>query len=390
MGNSPLDAGKQIAALVRGNTAFAFDLYKQLRERSGNLFFSPHSISTALAMTYAGARTDTEAEMAQALHFDGGQDATHPAFAALEARLNAIQAKGGVRLETANSLWPQTGHPLLPEYLALVKANYGVLITPLDFGEEEAARRTINDWAADKTAQKIQNLIPSGALNASTRLVLANAIYFKGDWAVQFDGELTADQPFYVTPDASVVVPMMFQTLDAGYAETPEAQIIELPYVGEEISFLALLPRDGLSELEAALTAETLAGWTQRLYPQEVEVYMPRFRLVQSFGLNGALMALGIRAAFGAGADFSGMDGRKHGLYVGAVLHKAFVEVNEEGTEAAAATAVLTLEGAPPPQPVFRADHPFLFLIRERATGAILFMGRVADPSQSAPKAPDA
>jgi len=369
-----------VEIVVQGNTEFALALYQKLRTEEGNLFCSPYSISTALAMTYAGARGNTEAQMAQALHFLLDQEQLHPAFALLEAKLSDIGRKGHVQLRVANALWPQKGYALLEEFLALTKQYYGVLITTVDYGDEETTRRTINAWVEEKTENKIQNLIPPGMLDISTFLVLVNAIYFKGNWASQFDQRLTHDAPFRVTPDEQVQVPMMTQKHEFRYGEDDGLQILELPYAGDDLSMVVLLPReiDGLTELEERLTVENLGRWTKNLRQREVQVLLPRFEITFPFRLDDTLKSMGMVDAFG-NADFSGMDGTKS-LFIGAVLHKAFVVVNEEGTEAAAATAVIMAMGLSSLPPVFRADHPFVFLIRENSTGSILFLGRVVRP----------
>lgn len=374
--------------VVAGNTGFAVDLFDKLRMREGNLFFSPYSISTALAMTCGGARGETEKQMAQTLHFNLPADELPPAFAALGAELNVVQQKGQVQLTTANSLWPQKGYAMLPAYLALCQKYYGTAITPVDYsGHTEAARKTINDWVEAKTNRKIVELLKPGMVASSTRLVLVNAIYFKGNWASQFESRLTANEPFHVTSEKSVAVPLMRQTYDYRYAEFPDLQILELPYAGDDLSMLVLLPRkvDGLGNLEAELTVQNLTSWTLNLPSQKVVVFLPKFKATSEFLLKGTLAELGMSDAFSRQADFSGMDGRKD-FFIGDVIHKAFVEVNEEGTEAAAATAVGMFGSAAPthskPVPVFRADHPFLFLIRDNRNGSILFLGRVTDPTE--------
>jgi len=372
-----------VTTVSAGNTTFALDLYQQLRSQEGNLFFSPYSISTALAMTYAGARGETEAQMAQALHFELSQDTLHPAFAALQGQLDAVQAGGDVQLNVANALWPHVDYPFLDAYLDLVKVYYGVSLTTLDYGDPEPARQQINAWAEEQTCGKIKDLIPTGILNRLTRLVLTNAIYFKGNWASQFDEAWTDTAPFTVQPGQQVAVPLMMQKLTCGYGEFPQLQVLELPYVGEALSMLVLLPRqvDGLASLEAQLTPGALAQWTARLRQSEVLVYLPRFKVEAAFRLDDALKSLGMVDAFDMElANFAGMDGTDM-LSISAVLHKAFVEVNEEGTEAAAATAVLMTFGVPLPAPVFQVDHPFLFLIRENSSGSVLFLGRVVDPT---------
>ncbi len=369
------------AIAARGNAAFAVDLYRVLAAERGNLCCSPYSISTALAMTYAGARGETARQMAQALHLTLDPARLHPAFAELEAGLRASQDKGDVLMQIANKLWPQVGYPFLETFLALTESYYGVTITPLDYRDPEAARLTINAWVEEKTHGKIVDLIRPGLLSPITTLVLVNAIYFKGNWAHQFDPQRTAPAPFWKTSSDSVEVPMMNQAADFRYGETAGCQILELPYVGENLAMTLLLPQepDGLAALEAVLTVETLERWTKELWETRVEVHLPRFKVTGAFELKQALMALGMVDAFG-GADFSGMDGTLS-LFISAVVHQAFVEVNEEGAEAAAATAVIMARGMPMPPPVFRADHPFLFLLRDRRTGGILFIGRVADPA---------
>ncbi|MGO8765105.1 MAG: serpin family protein [Limisphaerales bacterium] len=397
------DASSPGSEVVVGNTGFAVDLYGQLRTQAGNLCFSPYSISTALAMTSGGARGETAEQMARTLHFDLPPAELHPAFAALEAGLNAVQQKGQVQLATANSLWPQKDFPFRPDYLASCQKYYGTSITPVDYRKNaEAARKTINDWVESKTSRKIVELLKPGMVGGGTRLVLVNAIYFKGKWAGQFDSKLTSEQPFHLSPEKQVAGPLMRQTGDFKYAEFPDLestnmramlssvshlQVLELPYAGDDLSMIVLLPReaDGLDHLEKELTAQNLASWTTSLRSQKVQVFLPKFKMTSEFRLAETLKALGMPDAFTSQADFSGMDGRKN-LFFSDVIHKAFVEVNEEGTEAAAATAVVMFGGAAPsnqpPIPIFRADHPFLFLIRDNHDGSILFLGRVADPTQ--------
>ncbi len=374
------------AAVVKGNTAFALELYARLRERDGNLFLSPYSVSTALAMTYAGARGDTAAQMADVLHFDLKGEALHRAFGQLVERLNEQGEKGGYQLSVANALWGQKGYGFLKEFLDLTEAHYGAGLHEVDFEKGlEAARQTINAWVEEETQDKIKELIPKGALDVLTRLVLTNAIYFKGDWASPFEEEETKDEPFTLLDGQKLDVPMMHQTEKFGYAEDEGLQVLELPYVGKELSMVVLLPKsaDGLADLEKSLTAENLEKWLAGLRRRNVVVALPRFKVTCGFALGKALKSMGMTDAFSpAAADFSGMNGGKEPLWIGAVIHKAFVEVNEEGTEAAAATAVMMVGGMarPEPTPVFRADHPFLFLIRDTRTGSILFLGRVANP----------
>lgn len=368
--------------VVEGNTTLALDLYQKLKAEKGNLFFSPYSISTALAMTHAGARGKTEKEMAQALHFTLNQERLHPAFASTERMLKAIQQKSGLQLNVANALWPHKDYLFLESFLTLMKEYYGVSITSVDYGEAEAVRKMINAWVEEKTNDKIKELLQKGVLMDLTRLVLVNAIYFKGDWANYFDKDLTSEAPFWLASGESIKTPMMTQAEPFRYGENDCLQILELPYVGDDLSMILLLPReiDGLAELEKSLTVENLENWTGRLSQTKVEVFLPKFKLSSQFSLKKALQTMGMLDAFDMDrADFSGMDGYKE-LYISAVIHKAFVEVNEEGTEAATSTGiVINLRSIPPTPSTFRADHPFIFLIRDNQTGSILFLGRVAN-----------
>jgi len=371
--------------LVRGDNAFALDLYGKLREQEGNLFFSPYSISTALGMTYAGARGNTEAQMAKVLHFDLPQEKLHPAFKSLLEGLGARRKEGGYELSVANALWGQKGYPWLKEFLDVTRGNYGAGLREVDFaGDTEGARKTINDWVEKQTREKIKELLLKGDVGRETALVLTNAIYFKGDWASQFKKDRTRPGPFSLSDGTKVEVPMMRQTEEFGYMETEDLQALELPYVKGHLAMIVLLPRkvDGLPALEGSLTVEKLEGWLGLLHKEEeVSVILPKFKMTSRFELNEVLKALGMTDAFD-GADFSGMDGVRD-LFISKVIHKAFVDVNEEGTEAAAATAV-AVDRAVARMAEFHADHPFLFLIRDNASGSILFMGRVADPTGAA------
>lgn len=378
--------GWQSRVAVRGNTVFALNLYQQLNQEDGNLFFSPYSISTALSMTYGGARGETARQMAEALHFSLVQKQLHPAFASVQAELNAIQKKGQVKLAVANSIFPHRSYTFRDDYLDLVQKNYGTEIVPVDYVKEpEVARQTINRWVENKTNDKIQDLIPEGVLNELTRMVLANAIYFKGNWSNQFDKKFTRSQPFKVAAGKSVPTPMMFQRRLYPFFVDQEngLQVLELPYEGDEVSMVLLLPSkpDGLVQLEKKLTVKNLKKWLVELRPVEVEATIPKFKMTAEFSLAEPMKSLGMRDAFVAGkADFSGLDGSRD-LSISAILHKAFVDVNEEGSEAAAATAVVIRTRSARRYPRFRADHPFIFLIRDKVTGSILFMGRYAKPT---------
>jgi serpin B len=379
-------SSKRVQQLIHGNNTFAFELYALLQEQSGNLFFSPYSISSALAMTYAGARGNTALEMQQVLHFSLGEEETHPAFSELNRALRKLQKKGALQLLIANSLWPQKEYPLLLDYRRLTQDYYGISITPVDYiNTTEAARQTINQWVEDQTQARIKELIQPGHLTPSTRLALVNAIYFKGIWEHPFNSKYTAEAVFHVTPQQTTTVFMMTQTRSFRYAEEEDLQMMELPYAGGALSMLVILPKgnDALDKVEAKLTPDHLERWRQHLSEQEVCIRLPKFRITWgAYALNKSLESLGMTNAFSTAADFSGMSSQTPGLFIGMVLHKAFIAVNEEGTKAAAATAVTMLEKSlPRPIPVFNADHPFIFLIEDHRTGSILFLGRVDDPT---------
>ncbi len=374
-----------VAEAVKGNNAFALDLYAKLRGKEGNLVFSPYSISTALAMTYAGARGGTAKQMEETLHFTLGQEKLRPAMADLVEGLNERGGEGAYEMVVANRLWGQTGYTFLPEFLALSSTYYGAGLEQLDFaGATGAARRTINAWVEEQTRDKIKELLKPPDLTPLTRLVLTNAIYFKGNWMTQFKKSATHDKPFKLTAAESVNVPMMYREHKFPLGRGDGCQVLEMPYVGEDLAMVVILPDEtgGLAEIESSLSAKSLGQWLSGLRKSEVQVYLPRFKVEFGVSLKEKLKAMGMPLAFDATrADFSGMTDNPEGLYIGAVIHKAFVDVNEEGTEAAAATAVVMEgKGMPEPSPVFRADHPFLFLIRDRRTGSILFIGRVMDP----------
>ncbi len=372
--------------VVEGNNKFALELYAKLRVKEGNLFFSPYSISTALAMTWAGAWAETEKQMALVLHFTLPQEYLHQTFWRLQTQLNAPDRRRGYELTVANALWGQKGYGFLKEFLELIKTNYGGGLGEVDFvTAAESARKTINGWVEKETKNKIKNLIGPGVLDSMTRLVLTNAIYFKGNWARQFKEDKTKEAPFTLSGGEKVDAAMMNQTTEFNYMETEDFQGLELPYVDNELSMIILLPKEngGLVGLEQMLTPENLSQWLARLSRRKVIVSIPKFKMTSQFGLAGVLASMGMRDAFSERADFSGMNGKRD-LFISAVIHKAYVDVNEEGTEAAAATGVvvgLTSVG-PREIPVFRADHPFLFLIRDNHSGSILFIGRVMNPKE--------
>lgn len=367
-------------SIVEGNTAFALDLYGKLRSEPGNLFMSPVSISTALSMTWAGARGDTAKQMAKVLHFDLPEAKQHEGQAALLARLSSPQ------LAIANRIWSQNGMPLEAPFAKLTNDQYGAGVELLDFvGKPDPSRLTINQWVKTKTNGKIVDLLAPGVITGLTRMVLTNAIYFKGSWATAFPKGNTKNLAF-ATSTGAKQVPTMQNVLHARHTTTADAQVLELPYKSSELSMVIVLPKakDGIGKLEGSLTPKSLDGMLKSLTPTKVDVALPRFSTTKSFELSSTLSSMGMPLAFTeGGADFTGIT-KKGGLHISKVIHKAFVDVNEEGTEAAAATAVvIATEGAmieTPPVP-FRADHPFVFFIRDNKTGTILFMGRIADPA---------
>jgi serpin B len=389
----PRDTAPQVSApdlntLVEGNSTFAFDLYQELKSEEGNLFYSPYSISLALAMTYAGARSETETQMADALDFILSQDKLHPAFnalsLALDSRGQGAQGKNseGFRLNIVNAIWGQKDYNFLTDFLDVLAVNYGAGLRVLEFmGAPEESRVTINDWVADQTEGRIEDQIPPGLINSLTRLVLTNAIYFNAAWLNPFDEDITRDGDFYRLDGSPVKVPMMSQQEHLGYAEGDGYLAVELPYDSEELSMVILLPDSGQFEsFENSLSAEQVAAIIESLDYREVALTMPKFEFDSEFSLSAALSALGMPVAFTTGADFSGMTGNQE-LYIADVVHKAFVSVDEAGTEAAAATAVVMELTAMPDVVEVSVDRPFIFFIRDIETGTILFVGRTLNPS---------
>jgi serpin B len=390
--SAPAASAIEIAGLVGGNTAFALDLYQGLRtEGDGNLIYSPYSLSLALGMAYAGARGETERQMAGTLHFSLPQEQLHPAFNTLAGELDSRgESTGstegqGFRLNIANALWGQEDFPFRPEFLDLVAANYGAEMRRLDFAREEKARRAINDWISRQTEGRIEELVPPGALDASTRLALTNAVYFKAAWASPFEPRQTQRGVFHLLDGSSGTVPRMRQTGPFSYAEGPDYQAVQLPYEGHEVAMVILLPAPGQFEaFERSLDAGRLEAMLEGLAERQVALTLPRFEFESGFELGAVLVAMGMPLAFTRQADFSGMaPGRD--LFLGDVIHGATIAVDEAGTEATGAMAVVLCTGEPVQVEVVAVtvDRPFLFLIRDLQTGAILFLGRVVDPRGS-------
>jgi serpin B len=374
---------------VDSNTAFALNLYAQVSPSQGNLFLSPYSISTCLAMTYAGAGGDTEQQMAQVLGFGADQAQLSSIFDELQRELETLPEQGAIELNIANALWTQSGYPFLPAFLETARAEYQAGINQADFATQAtAATAEINNWVAQKTQYKIQNILSPGTLDALTRLVLANAIYFKGLWTLPFAPTNTSTQPFHVSSTNQVNVALMHQPLELiNYLDAGQFEAVELPYGSNQVSMLILLPRDvdGLPQLEQQLSPDFLSVVLAGMQQFNVEIFLPRFTLESSFSLNDALTEMGMPDAFRPDvADFSGIDGAKD-LYITHVLHKAWAAVDEQGTEAAAATVVSVGTTAVFRTPVFRADHPFIFFIRDTQSGSLLFIGRLSEPGQAAP-----
>ncbi|QTA90140.1 Serpin domain-containing protein [Desulfonema magnum] len=404
---SPDVSADDLRDLVAGNTEFALALYQKLSENEGNLFYSPYSISQALAMTYSGAKNETEQQMKDTLHFLS-QDRLHPAFNALDLELSTRghgaegQDGEGFRLNIANSIWGQTSYPFLSSFVDVLAENYGAGLNLLDFAKSpNDSRIAINEWVSDQTEEKIKDLIPPGAISSFTRLVLTNAIYFNAAWKFPFEEEATQNDTFYLADGTEMSVPMMSQTKPFGYAKGEGYEAVELLYDGDELSMVILLPdapdtsgdsvttsvtsfgslfrrssRD-FGTFESSLTAEQLSTITESLELKNMQLKMPKFKYESdSVSLSETLAQMGMPIAFGDGADFSGMDGTRN-LFISDVIHKAFVSVDEAGTEAAAATAVIMDESVPPEPIEVTINRPFIFLIRDIETKAILFIGRM-------------
>ena len=387
---SPTASQSDVAAVTAGNSAFAFQLYQQLKSKDGNLFYSPHSISMALAMTYAGAKTQTEQQMADTLHFTLPQDRLHPAFNSLDIALSqrGQGAEGkdgkGFRLNVVNAIWGQKDYSFQPAYLDILAHNYGAGLRILDFiTKTEDSRITINDWVSNQTEGRIKDLVPQGAINDLTRLVLTNAIYFNASWLHQFNKDATVNGPFYLLDGQKLTIPMMKQVESMSYSKGADYQAVEMLYDGQQISMVVILPDTGKFQgFEQNLQSQQVADIINNLKSGRVNLTMPRFEFNSQIGLKDVLSTMGMPVAFTDNADLSGMTGKRD-LYISDVLHKAFVSVDETGTEAAAATAVIVGVTSIPVDPPVEVtiDRPFIFIIRDIPTGEILFVGRVLNPA---------
>ncbi len=370
------------------NRSFAFDLYRELASDEANLFFSPYSISVALAMTYAGAEGDTETEIATAMHFGLPEPTLHEAFnattRALQGRSEELAPRSegdGFELKIVNQAFGLNDYPFLDEYLDLIAIHYGSGVMGFDNDDLEAVRQEINGWVADQTEQRVEDLLPPGAITVDTRLVLTNAIYFTASWLLEFDPALTVDGDFEA-PSGPVSVPMMHQTLRAQYSEGDDYQALALPYVSPDVTMVFILPAAGAfadvsSGLDDAFFQEALAGMTE----YDTTVTLPRFEFESEQPLKEALSTLGMPTAFADGADFTALAGGVEQLSIDDIYHKAFVALDETGTEAAAATAVVIVNESGVPSAEITFDRPFIFGIYDEPTGQLLFLGHVVDPS---------
>lgn len=370
--------------VISGNNQFAFDLYKTIKSNSDNAFYSPFSISVALGMTVEGAKNNTRKEMLKTMHLPEDDLIRQTGFRSLLTAINAPDKE--YKLSTANSIWVQSGMKLNPEFETSLKNNFKGGLNFLNYKVDgEKCRIPINDWVANNTNQKIIDLIPEKSINKFTRMVLTNAIYFKGQWKKEFSKELTSDQYFHLIDQKSVVVPMM-QSLksDHKYLKTENAAILEIPYKNDELSMIIILPDPGkLTAVEAAMSEAQFESWQKQMTNQTVDVTIPKFKFRQKIMLSQKLIEMGMKQAFSDVAEFSGMT-KEEPLKISEVVHEAFIEVNEEGTEAAAATAVIMMRTESKEFEdetlQFRADRPFIFILKHKSKGSILFMGRVMNP----------
>lgn len=377
--------------VVDANNQFSLDLYSKYKTKEGNIFFSSYSISSALAMTYEGARGQTADEMQKVLHLPNDRQKIRSYFVSINNEINNINKS--YKLTTANALWAQTDYPFKSDYLNLVNDYYSGKVTNLNFKDDaEKSRIIINKWVENKTNDKIKDLIPVGVITSITRLVLTNAIYFKANWSSQFDSESTTDGDFKLSSGTKISVKMMHTNNNFNYGETNRLQILEMNYLGNDLSMLIILPKENnLDNLESTFNMEKLNEWKDNMKSEEVRITFPKFKFETKYFMDKNLMDMGMPTAFNPNsADFTMIYNKTYtneNLYIYQVIHQAFVNVTESGTEAAAATAVIIagttgVETEPPRPKIFTADHPFIFIIQQKDTGNILFMGRVSDPSK--------
>lgn len=371
--------------IVSANNQFAFDLFLKISEEDdGNMMICPYSIFTALSMTYEGARGNTAEEMADVMHLPDDDIERRGSIAKVQNDIN----KGSVdyELATANKIWPHSEKPVEEEFIRIIEQFYHGGVEALDYGiDPDGCKEIINSWVADQTNDKIEDLIPDGILNADVYMVLTNAVYFKGTWVYQFDEDETRDMNFRTFEGNDVEVSMMSMLLEEEdklpYYEDEDLKAVELPYEGDDLSMIILLPKTGsITDLENDMDAGRFSDIRDGMEETNIEIYLPRFKMKEKYTLNEPLISLGMEDPFKPSADFSGMDPRRS-AYIAYVFHDTFIEVNEEGTEAAGATAVVMYESIPS-YPTFNANQPFMYMIQQKSTGNILFMGRVCDPSK--------
>jgi len=370
---------EKLNSLVDSLNKFSFDFYHNISEnKNENIFFSPYSIFVALSMAYEGARGNTSAQMYNLLNFFQNDSATQGSFAKIYNLLN--QKQTGYKINTANAFWIQQNYPFLPDYINILENYYLAEANELDFSKNVEAAKIINSWIENQTNGKIKDMIDPGALSEFTRLVLTNAIYFKGLWENPFDPKYTSQADFNINSSETIKVDMMsLSDSTFNYTETDELQFLKLPYQGNDLSMIVILPKENnVSIVDSLLNTVNIEDWNSSLNETKINVDIPKFKFKTEYNLNNILTKMGMIDAFSEDyADFSGMDGTKN-LFISDILHKAYVEVNEEGTEAAAATAVIITTGMT--TTTFNADHPFVFLIQHESTGAILFMGKIMNP----------
>lgn len=387
--NPVVNAGDQ-TVLVNGNNEFGISLYKYLAKENSNIIFSPYSISVALAMTQAGARNQTLNQMNDVLHFILPENSLHQTFNALQIAMNAREQNDANKkekdfeLDISNVIWGEKTYTFLPEYLDLLAENYGAGIRLMDFvNNADGSRKDINQWVSDETQQKIKDLLAEGTITPQTCLVLTNAIYFKAEWLSQFEKDRTKPDDFSLLDGSMIQVPMMTQSGNFAYLQGDGYQAVALPYKGNKLSMLILLPDQGkFTEIEDGMNADQISSILNDLQNAEVDLGMPKFKVESSFGLKDSLSEMGMPDAFTPGvADLSGMDGTKD-LYISAVEHKAYIDVDENGTEAAAATAIVVgITSMPIEVNKLTIDRPFVYFIIDNQTGSILFMGRMLNPN---------
>jgi serpin B len=387
-GRSSANKAYDAAELAGAGNRFALDLFRQVQPEAGNMVYSPYSISTVLAMCYSGAGGETARQMSEVLYFPpAGQLET--AETVLRKEILSGDTLPGTEISLANAIWAQQDFDFLPEYLDNISEVYDAPLTKMDFINGEArenSRQKINRWVEEHTRSKIRDLIAQGVLSENTRMVLTNAIYFNGKWKWTFDPGATHPSIFHVSPRETRMTPFMNMTRTVPYYEDEEIQAIRLPYRGDRFSMTVILPRtpEGWKMISRVIDLERLDKVETHFNPAEVSISLPRFRSEMKMDLRRELVKMGMDLPFGRDADFSGMTGEKN-LFIDEVIHKAFIEVSESGTEAAAATgAIMSLKSAYRTEPLrFNADHPFLYCIREQRTGCIIFLGRLVRPAEN-------